>query len=97
MNGVLATAVKAQTSGVIDLTRQVADLQLDFDLGEIRGDGTLRYASFESPQIDANLHLNKFDPALMVLAGPDAAAASDAGDSDGLRTEGAFGCQGLYG
>jgi len=82
VNGVLATTVTAQISGVIDLTSQVADLQLGFDLGDIRGDGALRYASFESPQIDANLHLNKFDPALMALAGPDAAAANDAGNSD---------------
>ncbi len=80
VTGATAQALNLTTSGVVDLTRQTADLQLDIELGETRGDGTLRYASFESPQIDSTLHLNLFDPALLALAGPEAAAA--AADSD---------------
>lgn len=74
INGVAAQPVKLQTSGSIDITRQVADLQLALELGETKGGGTLRYASFESPQVDASLQLNLLDPALLVLAGPEAAA-----------------------
>jgi uncharacterized protein involved in outer membrane biogenesis len=74
INGVAAQPVKLQTSGSIDITRQVADLQLALELGETKGSGTLRYASFESPQVDASLQFNLLDPALLVLAGPEAAA-----------------------
>jgi AsmA protein len=48
----------------------------------------LRFASFETPQIDAKMHFNVFDPALIALAGPNAAvaasenSASDEGDGD---------------
>ena len=37
----------------------------------------MRYASFETPQINAKMHFNQFDPALLALAGPDAAVAAD--------------------
>ena len=76
VRGVLAEPVTVDASGVIDLVKQAADLQIELALGEIRGDGTVRYASFETPQIDANMHFNQFDPALLALAGPDAAAAA---------------------
>ena len=33
------------------------------------GSGSLRYASFESPQIDTSLQLNLLDPTLFALAG----------------------------
>lgn len=92
VRGVLAEALTVQASGVVELTKQAADLTIELALGEISGDGTLRYASFETPQIDAKLHLNKFDPALLALAGSDAAAAASSepsaaggeeGDADG--------------
>jgi uncharacterized protein involved in outer membrane biogenesis len=54
----------------------VADLQLALELGETKGSGSLRYAGFESPQIDTSLQLNLLDPALFALAGPEAAAAA---------------------
>jgi len=74
VSGATPETLKLQTSGDVDLSRQIADLQLALQLGETRGEGTLRYASFESPQIDTKLQLNLFDPALLVLAGPEAAA-----------------------
>jgi uncharacterized protein involved in outer membrane biogenesis len=76
ISGVAAQPVKLQISGAIDISRQVADLQLALELGETKGSGSLRYASFESPQIDTSLQLNLLDPALFALAGPEAAAAS---------------------
>jgi len=74
--GALANTLQLRTSGVIDLSRQSADLKLVLELGETRGNGTLRYTSFESPQIDSVLQLNLLDPALLALAGPDALAAT---------------------
>jgi uncharacterized protein involved in outer membrane biogenesis len=76
VGGVAAQPVKLQISGTIDLSRQVADLQLALELGETKGSGSLRYAGFESPQIDTSLQLNLLDPALFALAGPEAAAAA---------------------
>ena len=74
IGGVTAQPLKLQSSGTVDLSRQVADLQLALQVGATRGEGTLRYANFESPQIDTQLQLNLFDPALLALAGPEAAA-----------------------
>ena len=76
ISGVTAQPLKLQTSGSVDLSRQVADLQLALEQGEMQGEGSLRYASFESPQIDTTLQLNLLDPALLALAGPEAAAAA---------------------
>jgi uncharacterized protein involved in outer membrane biogenesis len=67
-----------QTTGDVDLGRQHADLNLAFGLAEMAGDGKVRYAGKQSPQIDATVHLNLLDPALLALAGPDAAQASQA-------------------
>lgn len=83
VKGVMAEAVTLQASGVVELMKQVADLQIELVLGEMRGDGTVRYASFETPQVNARLHLNIFDPVLMALAGPDAAAAAPDSSSGG--------------
>ncbi len=79
VNGALADPVAVKANGAMDLSRQALDLQLELTLakGDIRGEGQLRYASFETPQIDARLHFNKFDPALLALAGPEAVTASD--------------------
>jgi len=74
--GALANTLQLRTSGVIDLNRQSADLQLALELGETRGNGTLRYTGFASPQIDSVLQFNLLDPALLALAGPDALAAT---------------------
>ncbi len=61
-------------SGELALDTQVADLSLELQTGDLKGGGTLRYASFESPQIDADLTLTELNPALLVLAGPEAGA-----------------------
>ena len=76
------------TEGEVNLASQRADLSLAFGLAEMKGDGNLVYAGRQSPQIDATLHLNLLDPALLALAGPDAAAEAEAstapteGDAD---------------
>ena len=77
-SGVLADTISLHGQGVVDMRKQVADLQLDVALGETRGEGKLRFANLESPKIDATLHLNVFDPVLLALAGPDAGAAVSA-------------------
>jgi uncharacterized protein involved in outer membrane biogenesis len=74
ITGATAKPIKLQILGDVDLSRQVADLELNLATGEARGEGTLRYARFESPQIDTALKLNLFNPALLALAGPEAAA-----------------------
>jgi AsmA protein len=90
VTGATASAVTLKTEGEIDISSQVADLQLALQIGDTQGEGTLRYASFESPMIDTVLHLNLLDPALLVLAGPEAAAAPEpesAGGDDPLPLE----------
>jgi uncharacterized protein involved in outer membrane biogenesis len=74
VTGATPEPLKLRTNGEMDLSRQLATLQLELELGDTRGNGSLRYAGFESPQIDAELKLNLLDPALLVLAGPEAAA-----------------------
>ncbi|GAB3291332.1 AsmA family protein [Parahaliea aestuarii] len=82
LQGATAEPLQLSASGGVDLERVVADLKLTLSLGSARGEGKLRFASFESPQIDADLHLNEFTPALLALAGPEAAAGSN-DESDG--------------
>ncbi len=74
--GATAQPLRLQTRGEVDLAGQVADLALSLSSGETRGEGSLRYARFESPQIDTRLKLNLLNPALLALAGPEAAARS---------------------
>ena len=76
VSGVTPDTIELELKGLYDISKQVADLELAIDLGATQGKGKLRFASFESPQIDTTLHLNLLDPALLVLAGPDAAAAA---------------------
>lgn len=77
VKGVMAEPVTVQASGVVEMMKQAADMQIELALGELRGNGELRYASFETPQIDAKLHLNMFDPALFALVGPEAATTEE--------------------
>jgi len=78
VSGATAEPLTATLEGPVDLARQAAELAIQLSLGETRGSGSLRYASFESPQIDAELSLNLFDPALFALAGPEAAEVAAA-------------------
>ncbi|MEH6593585.1 MAG: AsmA family protein [Halioglobus sp.] len=88
VDGVLASPITVNAQGILDLDKQAADLQVELEIGDTRGKGSVRYASFESPQIDARLHLNQFDPALMALAGPDAAAAAEESPAPGSEADG---------
>ncbi|MEH6608483.1 MAG: AsmA family protein [Halioglobus sp.] len=72
-------ALKLATDGTIDLSRELADLNLNFGLDQMTGSGKVRYAAKESPQIDATLTMNLLDPALLALAGPEAAAEAQNG------------------
>lgn len=81
VSGALESSLSVEAQGEVDLVNQVADLQVEIVLGDTQGEGSVRYASFESPQIEAKLHLNRFDPALMALAGPQAAAAQKTADN----------------
>jgi uncharacterized protein involved in outer membrane biogenesis len=72
VTGATAEPLALVASGRADIGRQSADVDLRISLGEMTGSGSLRYASLESPMIDANLALNLLDPALLALAGPEA-------------------------
>jgi uncharacterized protein involved in outer membrane biogenesis len=76
VTGVTAQPLRVELSGPVDIANQLADMQLVIMQGETRGEGSVRYASFESPQIEAKLQLNRFNPALLALAGPEAAASA---------------------
>ena len=76
IDGIIAETVELTFNGDADLNALVAQLQLAFVVGESRGDGTVRYASLESPQLDATLTMNLLNDALLALAG------SDAGEED---------------
>ncbi len=81
--GATADAIALDARGQVDLNRQLADLQVSIALGNNRGEGRLAYAAFESPLIDADLHFDRFDPAIFALAGPEAATEADsAGGGD---------------
>jgi len=76
IRGATADDITLQVSGAIDLQRQVADVELTASIGETEARGQLHYASFESPGIDTRLQLNLFNPAILALAGPEAATAA---------------------
>ncbi|MEL7044167.1 MAG: AsmA family protein [Pseudomonadota bacterium] len=61
--------------GDFNIQTQIAEVDIALQSDGLAGDGKLRFASFESPQIDASLNLSELTPALLVLAGPEAAAA----------------------
>lgn len=75
--GLTQQPFSAHLEGSLNIDTQVADLTLAFTAGQMLGNGSLRYAAFESPQIDADLSVNEFNPALLALAGPDAAAQAE--------------------
>ena len=74
ISGATAMPVQVQTSGIINLSREVADLTLTFESGETHGTGSLHYANAGSPKIDAVLKLNLLDQGLLALTGSKAAA-----------------------
>ncbi|MEH6591291.1 MAG: AsmA family protein [Halioglobus sp.] len=88
IDGVMSETVSLNASGVVDLVTQAADLRVEFDLAETRGTGKVRYATFETPQIAAQLHLNRFDPALIALAGPEVASVPSGQTEQGAESDG---------
>lgn len=82
VNGATPDPVRLTLNGDAALGEQSADLRIELEIGDMRGDGTLRYDNFGSPMIDADLKLTELNPALLVLAGPDAAAAADTDGED---------------
>jgi AsmA protein len=83
VEGATVDPLRVLASGEADLSTQVAQLDITLSSGTLSGDGTVRYASFESPMIDATLALTELNPALLLLAGPEAASAprEDAADA----------------
>lgn len=83
ISGATRDPLTLTVAGAVNLATQVADIELALRSGALEGGGTLRYARFESPQIDAALALTELNPALLMLAGPASAAgvAPDRGDS----------------
>jgi uncharacterized protein involved in outer membrane biogenesis len=77
VQGATPDPVEVTLNGSAALDTQTADLTIDLTIGELRGDGKVRFDNFGSPMIDADLKLTELNPALLVLAGPDAAAAAE--------------------
>lgn len=84
--GLTRRPLSAHIEGGVDIDNQVADLTLAFTVDQLLGNGSLRYAAFESPQIDADLSMNELNPALLALAGPDAAAETGETPETGSTT-----------
>jgi uncharacterized protein involved in outer membrane biogenesis len=76
-SGATAQAVQLQTRGTANLDRQTANLELTVTIGDTQGEGSLLYSALESPVMDADMHFNRFDPAIFALAGPQATTAAD--------------------
>jgi AsmA protein len=74
VSGATAQPLLLKLSGEVDINRMIAELQLALEQADTRGEGSLRYAMHESPQLDASLHFNRLDPAMLALAGPEAVA-----------------------
>jgi len=83
VEGATQARLDVAASGGIFLDSQSADVTIALRSEGLVGEGTLRYASFESPQIDATLTLSELTPALLVLAGPEAAASEPAAEGAG--------------
>ena len=79
ISGATREPLTLTVAGAVNLATQVADVELALRSGALEGGGTLRYARFESPQIDAALALTELNPALLMLAGQESASASAAG------------------
>ena len=81
--GATPEVLTLQASGSIRLAERLAELAVELTSGATQGSGTVRYGAAQSPQIDAVLQMNLLDPALLLLAGPEAAASADADATDG--------------
>ncbi len=77
LTGATGAPVTLRASGSVKLDERLAELAVELESGATRGNGTVRYAAAESPQIDAVLHMNLLDPALLLLAGPEATTSAE--------------------
>ncbi len=84
ISGATADPVDLKADGKFDLQRITADISLALDSGDINGKGKLRFASYESPQIDTELHFNQFDPAIFALT--DRGATREASSSTAAKS-----------
>jgi uncharacterized protein involved in outer membrane biogenesis len=87
LSGATPNPVTLHTSGSIDLTQEAGDLDVSLEQGSIQGTGKLHYANQASPRLNATVHFNQFDPALLVLAGPQALTAADKPQVSAARNE----------
>lgn len=81
LKGATRDPVALRVNGSIDLAREAGEFDIELK-GATQGTGNLRYANQASPRLEAKIHINQFDPALLALAGPgalDAAAQQPAG------------------
>tara|TARA_R110002110_G_scaffold415697_2_gene653842 strand:- start:74 stop:1945 length:1872 start_codon:yes stop_codon:yes gene_type:complete len=83
LSGATPEPVTLRASGNVRLDQRLAELEVELASGATRGSGSVRYAATESPQIDAVLRMNLLDPALLLLAGPEAATSADTDSADG--------------
>lgn len=83
ISGATRERLALTASGAVNIATQVADVELALRSGALEGGGTLRYARFESPQIDAVLALTELNPALLMLAGQESASAASAAPTRG--------------
>lgn len=83
VTGATPAPVELSGTGVVHLQRQTADLDINIVVDDMRGNGKMRYANFESPQIDSDLHFNLLDPAILMIAGPEAATTPQAKTTTG--------------
>jgi len=86
VDGATPHTISLKGHGQVHLQRQVADLDISLTTGDTKGSGKLRYASYESPQVDSTLHFNLFDPAIVLLAAPE--AATEAADAELAQSSG---------
>ena len=82
ISGATREPLTLSVAGAVNLATQVADVELALRSGALEGGGTLRYARFESPQIDATLALTELNPALLMLAGQESATGAAPGRGD---------------
>lgn len=84
IEGATAEPLQLLANGEAALDTGVATVELTIASGTLEGSGSVRYAPHESPMIDADLALTELNPALLLLAGPEAgAAATQETDSSG--------------
>jgi AsmA protein len=85
VTGATPDPIELTVSGEGANDTQRADLDIALSVGTLKGDGSLRFAAFDSPMIDATLALTELNPALLLLAGPDAVEAVE--DDSGLDAD----------